>query len=202
MTVTKTKFINFTSPRGTAKYPKTDKPYSWSNAQNRSVADPDGQYELVLLMSEGEAKTLKATLKEAIDESGIKPQNVPFKKEVDKDTDAETGNVEVKFKAYGKRKDGTVNKIKFVDAKLNPLPSSFKLTSGSIVKVDGYISVAKLGARFNIRGVQVINLAADSYGTSFEAEDGYEYDGEEEEITTETTVGTSKQTTDDDELDF
>lgn len=199
MSAAKLKSINFVSPKGRAKYPMLDQPYSWSNAQNRSVPDPDGQYELRLVISEADAKPIKAALKQAIDQSGIKPTNLPIKKEIDKDTGAETGNVEIKFKAYGKRKDGTSNKIKFVDAKTHPLPSNFRLTSGSTVKVDSYITVAKLGARFNIRAVQVLDLAAESNSHSFGVEEGFEFD---EDDTTETTVGTTNEETNSDDLDF
>lgn len=195
----KTKSINFVSPRGTAKYPKIDQPYSWSNAQNRSVPDPEGQYELNIVMPEKDATPIKEAVKEAIKLAGIKPTNLPFKKEIDKDTGAETGNVEVKFRAYGKRKDGSVNKIKVVDAKLHPMPSNFRLTSGSIVKVDSYITVAKLGARLNIRAVQVLDLAPEMGGNNFSAEEGFEY---EEDDATETTVGTTNEETNSDDLDF
>lgn len=195
----KAKSINFVSPRGTAKYPKVDQPYSWSNAQNRSVPDPEGQYELNIVLSEKDATPIKEAVKEAIKLSGIKPTNLPFKKEIDKDTKAETGNVEVKFKAYGKRKDGAPNKLKFVDAKLSPMPSNFRLTSGSVVKVDSYITVAKLGARLNIRAIQVLDLAPEMGGNNFTQEDGFSY---EEDDTTETTVGTTNEETDSDDLDF
>lgn len=195
----KTKSINFVSPRGTAKYPKIDQPYSWSNAQNRSVPDSEGQYELNIVMPEKDATPIKEAVKEAIKLAGIKPTNLPFKKEIDKDTGAETGNVEVKFRAYGKRKDGSVNKIKVVDAKLHPMPSNFRLTSGSIVKVDSYITVAKLGARLNIRAVQVLDLAPEMGGNNFSAEEGFEY---EEDDATETTVGTTNEETNSDDLDF
>lgn len=198
MSAAKVKSINFVSPRGTAKYPMLDQPYSWSNAQNRSVPDPDGQYELRILMSEADAKPIKAALKQAIDLTGIKPTNMPIKKEIDKDTGAETGNVEVKFKAYGKRKDGSPNKIKFVDAKTHPMPSNFRLTSGSIVKVDSYITVAKLGARLNIRAIQVLDLAPETSSHNFGVEEGFEF----EDDTTETTVGTTNEETNNDDLDF
>jgi hypothetical protein len=193
------KYVNFVSPRGTAKYPKTDQPYSWSNAQNRSVPDADGQFELVTIMSSDDFKPFKKVLDEAIAQSGLKPQNLPYKKEIDKDTGEPTGNVEVKFKAYGKTKTGELSKIKFVDAKARPMPSNFPLTSGSVVKVDGYVSVAKLGARLNMRAVQVISLAEGS--SSFTAEDGFEWDGEQENKA-ETTVGSHNEKASDDNLDF
>lgn len=193
------KYINFVSPRGVAKWPKTDQAYSWSNAQNRSVPDPEGQFELVISMTAEDFAPFKKVIDEAVAQSGLKPTNLPYKKEVDKDTGEKTGNVEVKFKAYGKTKNGEVAKIKFVDAKARPMPSNFPLTSGSVVKVDGYVSVAKLGARLNMRAVQVIELAEGS--SSFTAEDGFEWDGVKEN-TTETTVGSHNEKASDDDLDF
>lgn len=177
MTTKKKTYIDYMSPRGTAKYPKTDQPYSYSQSQNRSVPDADGQYELILLMSPEDAGTIKKKVEEAIKLEGIKPTNLPYKKEVDKDTGKETGLVEVKFKAYGKKKDGTVNRIKFVDAKGTPLPRSFRLTSGSVVKAAGYVSVAKLGARLNLNSVQVIKYVPyEDRSNPFTQEDGFEYD--------------------------
>ena len=186
------KYVNFITPKATVKYPKLDQPYTWSQAQNRSVPDPDGQYEAVLVMSEQEAAPFLKTLKEAIKASGIDPKNLPFKKEIDKDTKKPTGNIEFKFKAYGKTKTGERNRVKLVDAKLRPLPSSFRLTTGSTVAFSGYVTVAKLGARLNLRGVQVISLA-DTHDAGFEAAEGFEWDGEEDDYnnnnSTETTVG-------------
>lgn len=194
-----TKYVNYTSPKGSAKYPKLDQAYSWSQGQNRSVPDPDGQYELVLVMPGADFKPLKALLDEAIAASGIKPQNVPFKKEMDKDTGEATGNVEVKFKAYGKRKDGSKNTIKYFDAKTRPMPGSTAINSGSVVKAEGWISVAKMGARFNLRSVQVIDLVDRT--SAFTPEDGYEYDGSDadEETITKNEVA---QNTNDKDFDF
>lgn len=192
------KNINYVSPRGTAKYPKLDQPYSWNSTQNRSVPDPDGQYELVLVMPIKDFAPLKASIDEAIKQSGIKPQNLPYKKEKDKDTGEDTGNVEVKFKAYGKRREGGANKIAFVDAKAKPMPSNYALTSGSVVKAEGWISVAKMGARLNLRSVQVISLAERAIAFAPE-DDGYEYDGE---VTNNNKNNETSQDTDDEDFDF
>lgn len=195
------KYVDFMSPKGTAKYPKLDQPYSWSDAQNKSVPDPNGQYEVRVLVPSEQAQPLIETIKKAVTESGLKPKHLPYKKAVDKDTGEETGYVEFVFRAYGKTKAGGANKIKFVDAKTNPMPSTFRLTSGSTIKVSGYVSVAKMGARLNIRGVQVINLVESSLN-GFKAEEGYEYDGEEEN-TAETTVAENNTSSDnDDNPDF
>ena len=190
------KYVDFVSPKGTAKYPKLDQPYSWSDAQSRSIPDPDGQYEVKMLVPADQAAPMIDTIKKAIADSGMKPKHLPFKKAVDKATDEETGDIEFTFRAYGKTKQGGPNKIKFVDAKTTPMPSTFRLTSGSIIKISGYISVAKMGARLNIRGVQVISLAQQSDG--FSVEEGYQYEAEEE-ITAETTVASINSSSDEDD---
>lgn len=176
------KYTNFVSPRGTAKYPKTDQPYSFSNKLNKSVPDADGQYELTTIMDAETAAPFVKLIQQAIKESGIEPTNLPFKKVMDKDTKKPTGEVEFKFKAYGKDKNGKAARLKFFDAKAKPMPSNFPLTSGSIVKVGGWVSVAKLGARLNIREIQVIKYVeqASSF-TAEEDEDAFAYEGGNEE---------------------
>lgn len=178
-------YVDFLSPRGTAKYPKTSQAYSWNDKQNRSVPDEDGQFELKVVMSEAEAKPLLAKGQQAIKESGIKPKNLPWKKVLDKDTNEPTGDVEFTFRAYGKKKDGSLNKIAFYDGQARPAPG-LKLTSGSIVKVSGYISVAKMGARLNMRDVQVIRLAEEQGKNPFAAEeDGFSYEADGNAFTAE-----------------
>ena len=174
------KYVNFVSPRGTAKYPKTDQPYSFNQKMNKSVHDPDGQYELQIITDAETAAPFLKLVQQAIKDSGIEPQNLPFKKVVDKDTNKPTGEIEFKFKAYGKDNNGKSQRLKFFDAKAKPMPTNFALTSGSVVRVDGWVSVAKLGARLNMRGVQIISLAEAQ--SSFTAEDdGFEYEGGNEE---------------------
>ena len=189
------KYTNFVSPRGTAKYPKLDQPYKWSSGQNKSVQDADGQYEVAVVMGAAEAAPFVKLIQDAITASGIDPQNKPFKKVVDKDTGKPTGDVEFKFKAYGKDYDGNPQRIKFFDAKAKPIPSNLSLSSGSIIKVEGYVTVAKLGARLNIRGVQVISLA--EAPSSFGEEEGYEYTDQDTPI-----AETHSEAIDDDSFDF
>jgi hypothetical protein len=195
----KSKYVDFVSPRGTTKYPRLAEARTFSKKENRSVADPDGQYELTLLMEPKDANILKAKVEEAAKNEKVKPDTMPFKKEVDKDTKKETGLVEVKFKAYGKKKDGTVNRIPLYDAKAKPLPADFQLTSGSIVKVAGYVTVAKLGARLNLRSVQVIEYVPPTAPNPFEAEEGFSPEASEfiEEVN-----GTNNEETDEGDYDF
>lgn len=179
----KPKNINYISPIGTAQWPKLDQPYGWSEAQQRNVPDPEGQFETVLLVPEKDAQPLIASIKQAIEQSGIKPKHVPYKKEEDKDTGEETGNIAFKFKAYALNREGRPNKIHFFDSRARPLPSDIYLTSGSTMRCLGWISVAKMGARLNLKEVQVINLI-ERQALGFDAVEGeYVYDADEVEDT-------------------
>lgn len=175
------KYHSFVSPRGTFRYPKLDQPYSFNTKLNKSMPDPEGQFEATLVLSNEDAIPFIKKVQEAIKDSGIEPANLPYKKVTDRDTGKPTGEVEFKFKAYGRDKNGSPQRIKFFDAKAKPIKSSsFALTSGSEGKIEGYISVAKLGARLNIRGVQVLALI--ERASAFTAEDdGFVYDGADEE---------------------
>lgn len=194
-----TKYVNFVSPRGTAKYPKLDQPYTFNSKLNKSMPDPDGQFEVTTVMSDSDAAPFVKLVQDAIKASGIEPTNLPFKKVKDKDTGKPTGEVEFKFKAYGKSQDGKPQRIKFFDRKGKPVASTIALTSGSVIKVDGWVSVAKLGARLNIRAVQVISLV--EAANSFTEEDGdFEYEGTSEE--TFGAENNSEASSDDDSFDF
>lgn len=176
----KTKLVSYMTPKGTAKWPRLDQPYSWSEAQQRNVPDAEGQFETMLLIPEKDAKPLIDVIKQAIDQSGIKPKNLPYKKEQDRETGEYTGNIEFKLKAYGKTKEGGPNKIKFFDSQGKPIPSNIYLTSGSTIRALGWVSVAKMGARLNLREVQIINLI-ERPTTGFDAvAGGFVYDGEDE----------------------
>lgn len=189
------KFVDFVSPRGTAKYPRLHEARSWNQAANKSVPDPDGQYELTLLMTPEDAAVLKKKVAEASQLAGVKPKSIPFNEEVDKDTQKETGLIEVKFKAYGKKKDGSTNRVAMFDAKKHMLPADFTLTSGSVVKAAGYVSVAKLGARLNLRSVQVIDYVEPVPSNPFDEEDGFAVSNNENN-------GSHNEETDEGDYDF
>jgi len=174
-------YVNFVSPIGSAKYPRLDQPYKWDMGARKNMPDPEGQFETALLVPEKEAKPLIDKIKEAIAESGLKPQHVPFKKEVDKETDEPTGMVEFRFKAYGRLKTGEPNKIAFFDSKGRPVPSNIYLTSGSTIRCIGYVSVAQMGARLNLKEVQIINLVERETSGFDAVEDGsFVYEGDDE----------------------
>jgi hypothetical protein len=65
---TKNKLVSFITPKGVAKWPRLDQPYSWSESAQRNVPDADGQYETMLLVPEKDAKPLLDLIKQAIDQ--------------------------------------------------------------------------------------------------------------------------------------
>jgi len=156
--MTKTQQVNFKTPRGTAKYPRLDQPYSWNDAANRNMPDPDGQFETRLIVPEKEAAPFIKLIKDAIADAGIKPKHLPWKHEVDKDTDEPTGNIEFVFKRYGKDTRGNPNKIVYFDAKGQMVKQPLVLTAGSTIICSGYIAVSKMSARLNLKAIQVIRL--------------------------------------------
>jgi hypothetical protein len=177
------KLTNFISPKGIAKWPRLDQPYSWNDAAGRNMPDPDGQYECLMSVSKKDAQALIAAVDAASKEAGFKPKHLPYKPEVDKDTGEETGNIEFKFKAYGKRKDGSKNRVLFFDAKGRPVPSDVRLTNGSTIRCLGYITVARLGARLNLKEIQIIDLIEQQASGFDEVEGSFVFDDEDAEVT-------------------
>ena len=189
--MTQKQYVNFKTPRGAAKYPKLDQPYVWSDSANKSVPDPEGQYETKLVIPAKDAAPLIKVIDDAIKDTGIKPKHLPYRKEIDKESDEPTGNIEFTFKRYGKATDGKPNKIAYFDSKGVMIKRDVDLTSGSTIIVSGWISVAKMGARLNLKAVQVIKLVErqvdgfdaveddDAYVANDEEETDNEFDNEE-----------------------
>ena len=162
-------YVKYKTPIGVAVYPKLDKAYKWDDASDRSLPNPDGDYTTRLRLSRKDAQEVIDLVQKAIKEAGVKPKHLPYEDEVV--DDEKTGNVLIKLKAYGKTKDGDINKIKFYDSAGHPLPGVVRVTGGSRIRLLGWISVAKMGARLNIREVQIIDLA-ELEGEGFEAVEG------------------------------
>lgn len=183
--------INFKTPRGTAKWPRLDQPHSWNDAAQKNMPDPDGQYETKVVIPEKDAQPLIKLIKETIAESGIKPKHLPFKPEIDRDTDEPTGNIEFTFKRYGKGTDGKPNRIAYFDAK-GHMVKDVSLTTGSTIIVSGYIGISKMAARLNLKAIQIIKLIErqidgfepvddeDAFIASEQEETANEFDNEEE----------------------
>ncbi|WP_316173000.1 hypothetical protein [Bradyrhizobium sp. SZCCHNRI2049] len=165
----KKKYTKFKTPRGVYVYPKLHKAYKWDEASERSLPNPDGDYSTRLSVPSKEAQPLVSLIKQAIKESGVKPKHVPYE---DEEKDGEkTGNVLFKLKAYGKTKDGEINRIKFFDADGTAIKGVVHVTGGSTGRLLGWISVSKMGCRLNIREAQIIDLA-EMEGEGFEAAAG------------------------------
>lgn len=175
--MSKVKSITFVSPRGVAKYPRLDQPYSYSRTLKRSVPDPQkGSYEVTLIMSQADAKPLIDKIQQAIAQSGIDPENIPYK------DGEEEGTVEVKFKGYGQDRDGNLQRVRMVDSKNTPIRQKLDVRSGSVMRINGWITVTEKGVRLNMRDVQLLKLVEQA--VVFEPEeDGFnvsEYEGFED----------------------
>lgn len=172
-------FANFISPFGLARYPKLDQPYTYSQAEGKSVPDPlNGNFETSLLVPVKEAQVFIQQIEDTIKESGVNPEFRPYREHVEKDTTIKTGQIEFKFKAYGKLKNGLPNKVLFFDSRGQPVKSDLYLTSGSTIRCLGYISVTQKSARLNLKEVQIVNLIERS-GSGFDAVDGGSFVAEE-----------------------
>ena len=193
----KKKFLNFKTPIGVAQYTKLDRAYKWDDNAQRSLPNPEGDMSTNLVVSTADAQPLIAVIKEAIKESGVKPKYSPYSDQLDED-EKPTGNVVFKLKAYGMKKDGTINKIVLFDANGKPVKAGVKVTSGSTIRGLGYVSVGKMGARLNLRELQIINLV-EREGEGFDAVEGGSYVSEDEQ---EPTLGVDTKLQDDDEISF
>jgi hypothetical protein len=194
-------FANFTTPVGVAKYPKLSVPHKWDEALERSVPHEDGELSTDLIVSKKNAAPLITLITETIEASGVKPKYLPYKDELD-DEDEPTGNIQFKLKAYGKRKDGTKNKVIYFDTNGKPVKADVDLTFGSEVRFLGWISVSKMGCRLNIREAQIITLA-EREGSGFDAYEGGSFVAEDVKQETGNSFGASQsQVADDDEIPF
>jgi len=181
-------FANFMSPKGIARYPRLDQPYTYSQAQGRSVPDAvNGSFDTSLLVPIKEAQPMIEQINATIKEAGITPEFLPYREHIEKDTGEKTGQIEFKFKAYGRLKNGSPNKILFFDAKGRPVQSDLYLTSGSTIRCLGYISVSQKSARLNLKEVQVIDLIERS-ASGFDAVDGGTFMADEDDNNNNTAV--------------
>lgn len=166
----------FTTPRGTANYPKTDRGYKWSDSANRSVPDPDGEYLLDVVFTPEAAANITRVVNTFIKDNNLKAKKLPYKPYKDKEGN-ETGDVIVSFKQYAKNQDGTKRALPHFDSKAIPLPSSFQLTHGSTVIVSYrpfHYKAQGGGIKLYLDGVQVIELGERSNMFAPE-DDGFTY---------------------------
>lgn len=187
-----------TTPAGTAVWPKVNKP--------DTKFKEDGEYSIGLSLPEQEAQPLIDVLMPILDEfwnteynklKAVQKKTVkkhlPWKPELDPDTEEETGNVIFSFKTAAKFKDKNGN---FIDKKLPLFGRDAKETDklvyyGSTVKVNfspkGFTSPVgggMIGLTLYLNAVQVLKFAAFNSAASFaftaeEGDDGTEEAGED-----------------------
>lgn len=161
--------------RGIAAYPKLNQPYSYDQAQRKSVVDPEkGSFSVEVIVDAEEAAKLQGVISDEAKQAGVRSmKNPPWTPEEDKTTGEPTGRVRFKCKGYGKRKDGSPNRISHFDAGARPMASDTRLTSGSDVRVQ--VSARPFtqlggGCRLEILGVQVLRLVEASGPNPFSAD--------------------------------
>lgn len=195
----KEKAVIYVTPEGTLVFGHLIKPDTQFN--------PDGDYLAIMRFSSEAAEELIEKI-EAVYESNyenikkqkkgkhIKKADLPFREEVDQDTDEPTGNLLFTFKqrAGGINKDGErwSRKIPIFDAKGKPIKTTdLNLWSGSTLKIAFEISgyfVASIGAGVSLRlkAVQILNLveggSADAEFFGFTEEEGFSIGADEEPI--------------------
>jgi len=181
--------------RGVARYPKTDKGYTYSKKDKKSLPDPKGRMSVEVIVSAEDAAKYEATIKAYVVEAGKKPaklKNFPFSPETDKETDEETGKVVFKAWQYASNKEGEPRKLGHFNAKGKPLPKGFRLSSGSEVIIAVRPNVYdELGGGVNLYldGVQVIKFREFDGNPGFgEVEGGYLGDEDEDEDTASDTT--------------
>lgn len=171
----------YITPRGIAKYPKTDKGYKWNDSANRNTPDPDGEYMLDLIVSEEGLAPIKRVVETFLKEGNLKAKNKPWQKNKDKDG-TELDTYIVKFKQYAKNQDGSKRVLPHFDAKARKLPEDFMLTNGSTVAVQYhpfYYKAQGGGVKLYLDSIQVIDYVQWEGSSPFDAvDDGFTYEGE------------------------
>lgn len=169
----------------TVMYPRMDKTYKFDSIENRTVPckpEEDGSaYEVSFVIDKKEAKELHDRAMELFEAAAKKddkrkwpdkPTYMPMKKSDD-------GTVyTVKAKLKGNYSGDITRPPLQLDAKREPLPADFQLTTNSKCNVWGvmfaYNTGAVCGVSFRLKGVQVLELAEMvASGDPFEEESGY-----------------------------
>jgi len=176
-----------------AIYPRLDQTYHFSTKLGRSApCDPsapgaafDLHFEMTAEQSTHLGKAIFAAYKDARkDDWAAKPKN-PFKTSLGKSNPivAEGDNKIAKAKLSGVLGGEVMSPPAMVDAKLNPLPANFKLTTGSIVNLvfalSPYSFAGQNGVTLRLKQVQVIKYIpyVPPAAEQFEEEEGFVFDG-------------------------
>lgn len=198
----------FTFPKGEALFARLDQPYTFSKRDKRTVAckpsDNGAAYSIAIKLPMKEASPIIKKIKDVWAKYDSKENdsaaNWPFVNEKDRETGEPTGNIifKTKFNASWTNKDGSFASVPIYDAKGHKLPKTFDIGNGSIIRVGVEFVPHDMqggGVSLRLKGVQVIKPNGGGFDAMFNEEDGYESDGEDEEVVEETT----KSSTDEDE---
>ena len=192
-TVEKKVYEKFTTPKGKAEYPHLIVPVKFDNIENKSKPDPDGDYNVTLILPSALLepnfiskidKLAEDAFKETVAKAKAE-QKDKIEKTLPYSYETGTGNIKLKFKAKArsKNKDGVMqdNKIIFYDAKKNKIEPK-DIWSGSVLRVNATIfdfvspGLKKGGVSLFINAVQIIELvsgANDATAFGFDEEEGY-----------------------------
>lgn len=174
------KIPSFTTPIGRAVWPSLNTPNTNFN--------PEGTFEVDLALEGAEAEAFKAQCDEWLEVSKIKNDcdgvGVPYKPEVDKETNEPTGATLFSFKMYATKKDGTPNTVRFFDAEGKPDMSNPKVGSGSRIRISGSVMFTSFGSKAFLKmapyKVQIAELV-EYNGGGFDAIEGGSYEAAPEQ---------------------
>jgi len=166
-----------------ALYPKIDRPYQWSDKENRSVPctfDGDGaEYIVNLKIPYKKALPLRKAMAEAYQEKKEKkwPKFQDNFKVVEGSIEEKDAVFEIKARIKAAYNGVATKPPRQFDADQNLLANDFQLTTGSTINVmvtfAPYAGKLGNGTSLRLNAVQVIKLAAASITSPFEKEEGY-----------------------------
>ena len=166
-----------------ALYPKIDRPYQWSDKENRSVpctpTDNGAEYIVNLKIPYKKALSLRKAMAEAYQEKKEKkwPKFQDNFKIVEGSIEKRDALFEVNARIKAAYNGQAVKKPRQFDTQQNLLPDGFQLTTGSTINVmvtfAPYAGKLGNGTSLRLNAVQVIQLAAASVTSPFEKEEGY-----------------------------
>lgn len=191
---------SFVTPRGTAKYPHLKEPDEFKGKKT---------YKITIVLDTVNPKVqefideLEAANNEVFEHyeaeyAGKKAKNgkpitidkyMPVTPVLDDDGE-ETSKVQITLKMNYQKQDGTINHPAVLDSKRKPLSKTVAVYGGSEVKGAGYLypfcqvqnNAGQAGVTLKLSAVQVLKLVTGQAGSfGFDEEDGFEFDGTEEE---------------------
>ena len=166
-----------------ALYPKIDRPYQWSDKENRSVpcaaTDNGAEYIVNLKVPYDKALPLRKAMASAYEEK-TEAKGPKFKdnfKIVEGSIADKDAVFEIKARIKAAYNGQATKRPRQFDAQQNLLPDDFQLTTGSIINVAvtfaPYAGALGNGTSLRLNAVQVIQLAAASVTSPFEKEEGF-----------------------------